>query len=39
MNKQKKVVLASMILAAVLVLLLAVMAIYKYVAPSNEKRI
>lgn len=38
MNKQKKVVLASMILAAVLVLLLAVMAIYKYVAPSNEKK-
>lgn len=38
MNKQKKLVLASMILAAVLVLLLAVMAIYKYIAPSNEKK-
>lgn len=38
MDKQKKVVLASMILAAVLVLILAVVAIYKYIAPSNEKK-
>lgn len=38
MDKQKKVVGLAMILAGILVLVLAVAAIYKYVAPSSEKR-
>ena len=38
MDKQKKVVLASVAIAVILVLILAVAAIYKYIAPSNEKK-
>ena len=38
MDRQKKVVLMAMILAGVLVIVLIIAAIYKYVAPSSEKK-
>lgn len=38
MDRQKKVVLIAMILAGVLVMVLIIAAIYKYIAPSNEKQ-
>lgn len=38
MNRQRKVVMMAMILAGILVMVLIIAAIYKYVAPSNEKR-
>lgn len=37
MDKRKKVVTGAVILAVLLVILLAVIAVYRYLAPSNEK--
>ncbi len=38
MDRQKKVVLMAMVLAGALVIVLIIAAIYKYVAPSSEKK-